>query len=290
MLFPHERLELNSPIKWAGGKRFIIEKIEHLIDANNNKKCFVELFAGSLAISLEYQPKKLIVNDRNWPLINMWKTIKNYPDELCNLLEIYSNDKIYNNKTKFNQIKDEFNILKMDENLSEEQMIKLATQFIYLNKRSFNGLYRENQSGLYNVPYRHYKNSELYDKNNIKSISKYFNENDVSFFCGTYSDIEIPKDSLIYLDPPYYPSDTSNFTAYTKHGFSINNQKELLNYCNQLNKKKINFIQSNSPCEEIMELYCNYNMEEFYIHRSMRSAKEGIKKKDEEPNEILIWN
>lgn len=289
MLFNVNKLDLQSPIKWAGGKKFIIEKIYPLLIENNSKKCFIECFAGSIALTLEFQPKKAIINDLNFPLINMWRIIKERPNELCEKLEIYSNNKLYNNKNKFDLIKKEYNDMKNSE-LNENERILLACYFIYLNKRSFNGLYRENRSGIYNVTFRLYKNCVMYDKENIMRLSKYFNDNDITFKCGNYYDINIPKESLVYIDPPYYPSETSDFTSYTKEGFCINNQKELKNFCDILGKKGIKFIESNSPCLEIMDMYGKYNMETFYILRSMRSAKEGKEEKGKEDNEILIWN
>ena len=289
MLFAEEKLDLQSPIKWAGGKKFIIDKIKPMILKNNDKKCFIECFGGSLALTLYFQPKKVIINDLNFPLINMWKIIKDYPEELCEKLEIYSNNAIYNNKIKFNEIKKDFNEMKM-KNLTDEERILLAAYFIYLNKRSFNGLYRENKSGIYNVPFRLYKNCEMYNAMNIRNISKYFNENDVEIYNNKYCEIVIPKDSFVYLDPPYYPSDTSDFTQYTKDSFNIENQKELYNFCKELDKKRIKFIQSNSPCSEIIEMYSKFKKDIFYIHRSMRSAKEGTVEKDKEDNEILISN
>jgi len=289
MLFPSiKRDGIQSPIKWAGGKTLMFEYIEPLL--KNNKNVFVECFAGSLAITLEFQPRKVIINDICFPLINMWVVIKDFPDELCNTLEIYADNTKFNNETKFYDIRNKFNKLKTKKSLTNNDKILLAVYFIYLNKRSFNGLYRENKKGEYNVPFRHYENCEMYDVQNIKNISKYFNENDVTFFNDDFSRLVIPENSLVYLDPPYYPVSKNSFTQYTKYGFTKEKQQKLLEFCNDLNKRKISFIQSNSPCEEIIEMYSNYNMEMYYISRSMRSAKKGIKNGEIKDNEILIWN
>ncbi len=288
MLFSQNPIKLYSPIKWAGNKHFILNKIRPFIEENNMCHCFYECFAGSLSISLEFQPRKLVVVDRNYPLINMWKVIKNNPIELCELLSEYSNNSIYNNRAKYEEIRDIFNIEKMSENMIES--IEMAVHFIYLNKRSFNGLYRENQNGKYNVPYREYKNTKIYDESNILNISKYFNENDVSFYCKSYNEVEILPNSFVYLDPPYYESNTSSFTAYTKEGFTKQNHCELFEYCNYLNTNGIKFLQSNSPCSEIMKMYNSYNLRDFYMGRSMRSAKIGNHTVSTENNELFIWN
>jgi len=288
MLFNEDKLQLKSPIKWAGGKNFIIDRIRNLIEKNKTKKCFVECFAGSLALTLEFQPKKAIINDICFPLINMWIMIKDYPDELCKKLLEYS-DKNLNKETKYNEIRSDFNNLKKKE-LDVERKILLAVYFIYLNRRGFNGLYRENSNGLYNVPYRKYDIELIYEEENIKNLSKYFNENDITFFCGNYAELKITKDCIVYLDPPYYPVKKTSFTQYNGEGFGIENQNNLLNFCKELDKKKIKFIQSNSPCTQIMELYSDFNKESFYMHRSMRSSKTGKDDKEKEDNEILIWN
>jgi DNA adenine methylase len=104
MLFSQNPIKLYSPIKWAGNKHFILNKIRPFIEENNESHCFYECFAGSLSISLEFQPRKLVVVDRNYPLINMWKVIKNNPNELCSLLSEYSNDSVYNNREKYEEI------------------------------------------------------------------------------------------------------------------------------------------------------------------------------------------
>ena len=289
MLFDENKLELSSPIKWAGGKGFLLEKVRHHLTQNSNCEWFVEGFAGSLAITLHYQPKKVVINDICFPLINMWTQIKENADVLCVLLEELS-ESSYNKKEKFNEIREEFNDMKNRELVLEEK-IKLAAYFIYLNKRSFNGLYRENSSGIYNVPFRQYKDGLIYSEDNIKEISKYFNENEVIFSNLSFENLEVPDNSLVYLDPPYYPCDTSSFTQYNKDGFTKEKQEELRNFCVSCVADGNKFLQSNAPCDEIDELYEQFNRESFLIKRSMRSAQKG--KKDEEnmpDNEILIWN
>ncbi len=165
-----------------------------------------------------------------------------------NPIKLYSPIKLAGNKHFIlNKIRP-FIEEKMSENTTES--IEMAGYFIYLNKRSFNELYRENQNGKYNVPYREYKNTK----------SKYFNENDVSFYCKSFNEVEIFPNSFVYLDPPYYESNTSSFTAYTKEGFTKQNHRELFEYCNHLNANGIKFLQSNSPCSEITTMYNSYNL------------------------------
>ena len=289
MLLNKDKIYLKSPIKWSGGKYSLISKIENYLD--QNKEVFVELFAGSLALTLYFQPKNVIINDICFPLINMWYIIKKFPNKLCYHLNIFNNNN-YNNSKKFYEIRNLFNELKNKKKINKNKKIILAAYFIYLNKRSFNGLYRENKKGEYNSSYRYYKNSNIYDKQNILNISKYFNNNYIKFYNKSFIDIKIPNNSFVYIDPPYYPSKTSSFTSYNKNNFTINQQILLNNYCNLLDKNNIKFLQSNSPCKEIIKLYKNFNYISFFIQRNMRSAikENNNKKKRKYKNEILIFN
>lgn len=293
---------INPIVKWAGGK----SKIENEFKELYNKvepELYIDLFSGSLTLPLLTLPKKAIFNDINFPLINCYKMIKKYPNLLITNLEKY-NHKDYNTKEKFNEIREKFNILKHKEFNKKEkitQSVELATIFLYLNKRSFNGLYRENSSGLYNVPYREY-NSDIFNKDNILKLSKYLNENDIKLTNKNIFDIDIieiiKKENinfekvLVYLDPPYYPSKKSKFTGYSKVPFNVDEQVRLKKLCDILHKNKIKFILSNSPCDEIKDLYKNYQQKCLYIGRQMRSGKGKSKvfNDKDEPNEILIYN
>lgn len=283
---------MKSPIKWAGGKSKLIPHIKELIKDLKIKR-YVDLFSGSLAIPLEINFKKYVLNDINFIVINLYKIIKSNINELIILLEDL-NKKENNNKIKFQEIKDEFNILKFKKNLKIKDKIRLAGIFIYLNKRSFNGLYRENKKGIYNVPYRENK-SNIFDKELFINLSKYFNNNNIIFTNYSFEDFDIScfkKNDLVYLDPPYYPSKKSKFTSYSKEGFTIKQQEKIAELCNELNNKNIKFILSNSPCSEIENLYKKYNQKKIYIGRQMRSSqgKSDVYQSKNEPNEILIWN
>ena len=283
---------MKSPIKWAGGKLKIVPFIEDIVK-NIKYKRYIDLFAGSLAIPLDLQIKNCVLNDINFILINLYEIIKDNLKDLLKLLKDFNNKK-YNCKDEFQKIKDEFNILKFNETFTNKEKIRLAGIFIYLNKRSFNGLYRENKSGIYNVPYRENK-SNIYDEELLNNISKYFNDNNITFSNKSFEEYKLSffkKGDLVYLDPPYYPSNKSKFNSYSKDGFSIEQQNKLAVLCHKLNKKGIKFIMSNSPCEQVQELYKDFNMKKFYIGRQMRSAqgKSNVFESKNEPNEILIWN
>jgi DNA adenine methylase len=286
-------------VKWAGGKSKIEKEFKELYD-KVKPELYIDIFSGSLTLPLILLPKKAIFNDINLSLINCYKVIKKYPDLLITNLKIY-NHKDYNTKEKFNIIRDKFNILKHKENLDKKDKIELATLFLYLNKRSFNGLYRENSSGLYNVPYREY-NSNIFNEDNILELSNYLNKNDIVLtnknifhidIIETIKSYNISFDKiLVYLDPPYYPSKKSKFTGYSKFPFNVDEQVKLKKICDILHKNKIKFIMSNSPCLEIKDLYKDYHQKCLYIGRQMRSGKGKSKvfSDNNENNEILIYN
>lgn len=294
---------INPIVKWAGGKSKIKNVFKELYD-RAEPELYVDMFCGSLTLPLTLLPKKAILNDINLPLINCYQIIKEQPDVFITHLEIY-NQTEYNTREKFNEIRDTFNILKHKEKLNPKERIELATIFLYLNRRSFNGLYRENSSGLYNVPYRKY-DSDIFNKNNILELSKYLNQNEIEFYNINIFDIdmiEIIKNQiqkqnisleqvLVYLDPPYYPSTKSKFTGYSKVPFNVDEQVKLKKICDQLHKHKIKFIVSNSPCMEVKELYKDYPQKSLYIGRQMRSAqgKSQVFSDKDEDNEILIYN
>jgi len=279
-------------IKWAGGKNKIIEFFRVLYTSSNHKR-YIDLFCGSLSLPLVLLPKKAIFNDINTCLINMYEMVKNKLPLLKKELIKLNQDK-YNCSEEFLSIRTKYNILKNKEERDETENIELAGLFIYLNKRSFNGLYRENQDGKYNVPFRKY-NASIYNNDELDELSKYFNNNKIKFKSKNYDKFKISKfkkGDLVYIDPPYYPCSKSSFTSYWKTPFQVKEQIKLATFCKKLDMAGIKFIVSNSPCQGIKDLYKDYNMRTFYIGRQMRSAegKSAVFENKNEDNEILIWN
>ena len=283
---------LKPVVKWVGGKSLIYDRFKKLFDYSNCKR-FYDLFCGSLSLHINNKklPNKIYFNDINKWLINTFEIIKKYPDELIKLLKEYNTEE-YNNKEKFCEIRKEYNEYKMKSKLSKDKKIKMATIFIYLNKRSFNGIYRENSSGKYNVPYRENK-SNIFCEINIRNWNKFLKDTKIIFSNKSYLEFnKFRKGDLVYSDPPYYPSKKSQFTSYWKLPFKIKEQEELCNYLKKLDEKGIKWIMSNSPCDEIKDLYKDFHQESFYIGRQMRSAKgkSDVYEKKYEDNEILITN
>lgn len=271
---------LVAPIlKWVGGKRQLLDSIMPLV--NKNCSTYVEPFIGGGAVFFELQPKKAIINDYNEELINVYLTIRDYPEELISALEQH----------KLNSSEDYYYTIRaLDRDPEYEQLscIERAARIIYLNKTCYNGLYRVNSAGQFNSPYGKYKNPNIVNATTIKAMSKYLKNNNIDIRQGDYKAVlkGLRKGAFVYLDPPYMPiSSSSSFTGYTEGGFSYQQQVELKLECDKLREKGISFLQSNSDCPEIRELYKDYQIITVQAKRNINSnaSKRG------EINEVLIY-
>lgn len=165
--------------------------------------------------------------------------------------------------------------------------IQKAARIIYLNKTCYNGLYRVNSAGQFNSPYGKYKNPNIVNATTIRAMSKYLKNPKIKIKQGDYREAlkGLRKGAFVYLDPPYMPiSSSSSFTGYTEKGFSYKQQVELKNECDKLKEKGISFLQSNSDCPEIRELYKEYDIMTVQAKRSINSNAN----KRGEISEVLI--
>jgi DNA adenine methylase len=254
-------------VKWAGGKRQLLNEIEKRIPKKFST--YYEPFLGGGAVLFHLQPKKAIVNDYNHDLINVYLTIKNNVDELIEDLKKHSNDKAYYYKVR-----------EMDRTGELEKMtpVQKASRLIYLNKTCYNGLYRVNSLGQFNTPFGKYKNPNIVNEAVLRAVSKYLNDRDIIFKTGDFEDAlkGIRKGAFVYFDPPYFPlSDSSSFTGYTLDGFGKEDQIRLKSVCDKLNAMGVKFLLSNSSAPFIEDLYKDYTMEKVGATRSINSVAEN---------------
>ena len=276
-----KNLILSPVLKWVGGKRQLLNEIIPMIPSNCTT--YVEPFIGGGAVLFELQPKKAIINDYNSELINVYNTIKDYPEELILELQFHKDN---NTSEYFYSVRESDRDVEIFDKMTAVQK---AARIIYLNKTCFNGLYRVNSSGQFNSPYGKYKNPNIVNDKVVRAMSKYFNDNSITINNGDFKESlkGLRKGSFVYLDPPYMPiSVSSSFTGYTDTGFDVNKQIELKNVCDNLNEKGIKFLQSNSDCEFIRELYKDYNIKIIKAKRNINS-KGNLRG---EINEVLIYN
>lgn len=255
---------LRPILKWVGGKRQLLSEILPLIPPN--PALYVEPFLGGGSVLLSKQPSRALVNDANSELMNVYKVVRDYPDDLIFLLRKHQNA---NSSEHYYHVR----ALDRDAEFSSLDPITRAARMIYLNKTCYNGLYRVNGAGQMNSPYGRYRNPNIVNEPAVRLLSCYLNSG-IELMVGDYSDAlkNLPKDAFVYLDPPYMPlSQTSSFTGYTKGGFDYAEQIRLRNECEKLRERSISFLQSNSDCPEIRDLYCDFEIKTVCARRAINS-------------------
>ena len=242
---------------------------------------YFEPFLGGGAVLFDLQPQKAVVNDINEELINLYRVIRDDIDALIADLKKHKNRADY-----FNKIREKDRDKRKYSQLSA---VEKASRILYLNKTCFNGLYRVNQSGEFNVPFGDYKNPNIVDENTLRAVSNYFNKAGKILRCTDFEEAleGIEEGCFVYLDPPYDPVSTSaSFTAYDRDGFGRREQVRLKEVCDSLDRRGVKFLLSNSATDFILHLYGNYKIKIVRARRviNSRSHKRG------DVNEVLVKN
>ena len=235
-------------VKWVGGKRQLLRQFRELglyppEDFNPITNTYYEPFVGGGAVFFDLLPKNAELSDLNNELVITYNVIKNNVDELIQSLQKHIYDKEYYLEVRAKKIDD----------LSD---VEVASRFIFLNRTGFNGLYRVNKSGQFNVPFGRYNNPVICDEDNLRRVSDALQ--DVTITHHDYKNVlkAAKSGDFIYLDPPYYPINaTSSFTSYTAEGFLEKEQTELRDTFVKLHKKGCFVMLSNSDTPFINDLY-----------------------------------
>ncbi len=271
-------------IKWVGGKSFLKNKIINFFP--KDYEIYIEPFLGSGAIFFELNPKKAILSDINEGLINSFIQVRDNIEILIKELKKLQEEYILLNQDQrkiiFNEKKNQFNKIKFNIN---ENKIQCAILFIFLNKTGFNGMYRENKNGLYNIPIGKQPKICIIDEKKIMECH-YKLQNKEIYHMNYKQVFELIKNlnnKLIYLDPPYFINENNKFTNYNSVSFGNKEQEELKNYFD--NSKNSFIFQSNSYSDKVLDLYKNYQIEVFNVKRQINSKVEERKKIKQE---ILI--
>lgn len=276
MLFAiHTNTKPKPFVKWAGGKRQIINVLLANIPSSFNR--YFEPFVGGGALLFELQPQKAVISDINEELINAYKVIKDSVEALINSLKKHKNTPEYYYAIR-------------SVNPKTLTSVERASRFIYLNKTCFNGLYRENSKGQFNVPFGRYKNPKICDEENLRAVSKFLNSIEITILnCDYREACNLAKSGdFVYFDPPYYPlSRTASFTKYNKNDFSEKDQIELFEVFKELDSKGCYVMLSNSNTEFIKKLYAGYRIQEVSANRFINCKANGRKKS---ALEVLITN
>lgn len=304
-----ENYNVRPFLKWAGGKTQLLpvinEKLPHEELKNGTIRTYIEPFVGSGAVLFDVlkkypQIEEAFIYDINPELINTYNSIKYDVESLINILDKMESDYIpldnenrkkyyYNQRQEFNDTLDDFSIYN-----ESDYSIQRAAQFIFLNRTCFNGLYRVNKKGLFNVPMGQYKNPKICNSELLRDVSKFLER--VSIHLGDYRESYDPTDksTFVYFDPPYRPLNaSSSFTSYSKYDFNDKNQQELSEYYRKLDEKGAYLMLSNSDPKNVSssdnffdDLYEGYNINRVKASRRINSNA----KKRGEITELLISN
>lgn len=268
-------------VKWAGGKRQIIDELKKYIPDEFNT--YYEPFIGGGALLFELAPKKAVINDSNAELMNVYQVLCDDSKfkKMCRVLnnyeanhseeffyEIRNKDK---NKNTFNRLSD----------------YTRAARTIYLNKACFNGLYRVNSKNEFNVPFGKKSKVNTYDGNNLITVSNYLTMNDIKILNKDFEEAVsyAKKGDFVYFDPPY-DSDNNIFTSYTEEGFGKEEQRRLAKVFKELDQKGVYVMLSNHNTILINELYKDYHIHVIEAKRNINSNG----KKRGKVEEVIITN
>lgn len=280
-----------SFFKWVGGKFTLRDQIIGMFPKEFNNYHEPFLGAGSVFFSMPFnKSKKYFLSDVSTEVISLYKALKTDHKTFFNLMNSYHQEYFsIDNDDRENMF---LKIRKMDRD-DEYEIIsdtEKAARFLFLIKTGFNGLCRYSKSGYFNTPFGKYKNPKIFDIDNLNFCkNKVVNKNVIISqrdFRESINNIE--KGDLVFIDSPYIPiSKTSNFTSYTKHNFYEKDHNDVLEFCRQIDKKGAYFIQTNSYCEKIMEMYGNeFNVSKVLVHRRINRTGKG----DGDVNEVIIKN
>jgi len=271
-------------LKWAGGKRQLLAEIKKHLPKDIENLVYHEPFVGAGAVFFDLQPKEAVINDSNEQLMLTYNVIKENVDDLVLSLK---NLQEKNSEEDYYEIR---NIDRSPEKFNKLTNTEKAARLIFLNKTCFNGLYRVNSKGLFNVPYGKYKNPAICEEAALRQISDYLNSGNISILNTDFEKaVSAANDeAFIYFDPPYHSPNKSNFTGYQANGFDEDEQKRLHDVILKLTNQGVKCLLSNFDTDHIRKLY----NEDFFYTVSVQ-AKRAINSDSAgrgAVNEVLIKN
>ncbi len=278
--------DISTIIKWAGSKKSIVDTLFENFPSEFTD--YYEPFLGTAVVFMEAKNRGIFSNTTNYylndslfPLINTYESVRDHYElvikEFSSKKYVYDKEVFTTKKVRFNQLKKAV--------LTPEEKIELACLFIYLNKTGFNGMYRENSSGEYNIPFGRYTNPCIYKEEDIKKLAGCLQNESLKITCFPYQDVvkHAKKGDFVYMDPPY----AETFSSYSKDSFKKEDQIKLKESFDDLTKRGVKVMESNSSCPFILDLYKDYKIIKVAVKRPINSK--STKRKDE-VQEVLIVN
>lgn len=267
-------------VKWAGGKRQLLTQIKERMPEQYNN--YFEPFVGGGAVLFGLLPANALINDINKALINTYRQIRNVPEEFLKAVNKLDEEMWEDGKEYYYFLRENYN----DKLMKAEFDVELAALFVFMNKHCFNGLYRVNGKGLFNVPYNNSRRVSV-DEKSIRETSKYLKgvtiiEGDFEVACK-----KAKNGDFIFIDSPYAPLNPTSFEAYTKEGFDIESHKRLAKLFDDLTARGCYCMLTNHNTALINELYRNkgYKIDVVSVKRMINSdASNRV------GEEVIIWN
>lgn len=270
-------------VKWAGGKRQLIPILNENLPRTFGTYFEPFLGGGALLFHMltERNGQKCNISDLNSDLVLSYTTIRDRIDELINSLKIHEKNYQKDSKSYYYFVRE----------TNPRSEIEKTSRLIFLNRTCFNGLYRVNSKGKFNVPLGKYTNPNIVNEDNLRSVSNILQSSNVAIKCRDFESVlrDAKKGDLVYFDPPYQPvSDTANFTSYTNKDFTYDDLSRLAELCVKLNSKGCNVLLSNSNSKEVEEMFSSkpWKVSKIQANRSINSNS----KKRTGHFELLIKN
>ena len=253
-------------VKWAGGKRQLLSQIKERMPEKYNN--YFEPFVGGGAVAFELLPEKALINDINKALINAYKQICDAPDAFLKTVNNLDAEMWEDGKKYYYSLREHYN----DKLMKAEYDVELAALFVFINKHCFNGLYRVNGKGLFNVPYNNSRRVSV-DEGAIRDISKYLQG--ITIIDGDFEEAckGAKKGDFIFIDSPYAPLNPTSFESYTKEGFDIESHRRLARLYDELTERGCYCMLTNHNTELINGLYGNkgYTIDVVSVKRMINS-------------------
>lgn len=263
-------------MKWAGGKAQLVPRFRKVFPSpDGGFQRYFEPFLGGGAVYLALAPRRAVLSDLNADLMNAWQVVRDNPEALMAALDMHVYERAHY-----------YRVRALDPAALDP--VQRAARFIYLNKTCYNGLYRVNREGRFNVPFGRYpRPPKLYDRANLLALSRLLR--DAELRCAPFE--EATRDAgpgdFVYLDPPYDPlSPTANFTSYTRGNFTRDDQRRLADHVRELDRRGCLVAVSNSDTPEIRELYRGFRIETVHMPRNINCKPDGRSP----VHELLITN
>ncbi len=280
----YQQIQAPKPfVKWAGGKRQLIEELSKNFPKEYGT--YFEPFLGGGAVFFHILTKNpqqgCNISDLNSELIDSYTIISQRVDDLILLLQKHAKNYSKNSKKYYYDVR---------QNVPQNRLERTA-RLIFLNRTCFNGLYRVNNKGMFNVPLGRYTNPNIVNEQNLRAVSEVLNSKKISINCRDFDSIlpEAKQNDFIYFDPPYQPvSNTSNFTSYTSKDFTYADLERLVRLCSALDKKGCKVLFSNSYSEKVMNLFSRKTWK--IVKISANRAINSNSKKRMGHSELLIKN